>query len=218
MGIAKGDYIVLVDHDDLIHPDALYWIAKCISENPEANLIYTDEDKVCEETGTFISPHFKPAFNLELLLSYNYICHLSCFKKSIVDQVNGFRSGFEGSQDYDLILRVILNSNRNQIIHIPIPLYHWRIHAGSTASAPDSKSYTSLAGLRAIQDFLDDYYNEHSFLADCKASIIEAIDIEFREYFVQKKFQVWSLYPRKTNQKYYTAIESIFKSNYANFL
>lgn len=219
LSMAKGDYIVLVDHDDLIHPDALYWIAKCISEHPKANLIYTDEDKLCEETGMFISPHFKPAFNLDLLLSYNYICHLSCFRKSIVDQINGFRPGFEGSQDYDLILRVVSNSNRNQIIHIPIPLYHWRIHPESTANSPGAKDYTSLAGLRAIQDFLDDYYSEQTFRTDCRASIIEANRYRVQRILHPKNIpSVELIIPTKDRSDILnTAIESIFKSTYTNF-
>ena len=94
----------------ILHQDALYWLAKCIDKNPDVNLVYTDEDKFCEKTNRFIQPHFKPAFNINLLLSYNYICHLSAFRRSIVEKINGFRVGVEGSQDHDLLLRVIAES------------------------------------------------------------------------------------------------------------
>ena len=155
--MASGDFLVFVDHDDVLHSDALYWIAKCIDENPDVNLVYTDEDKLCSETNELKDPHFKPSFNLNLLLSYNYICHLSAYRRSLVNKINGFRIGHEGSQDYDLALRVIADSKREQIAHIPIPLYHWRVHSRSTASHAIAKDYTSESGLLALNDFLANY-------------------------------------------------------------
>ena len=154
LALADGEYIALVDHDDLLPDDSLFWIANEILRNPQANLIYTDEDKV-NEKGIRSSPHFKPAFNLDLLLSFNYISHLGVYRREIVQSVGGFRQGLEGSQDHDLALRVIFESSPNQIIHIPRVLYHWRIHSQSTASDPTSKDYTTEKGLLAIQNYLD---------------------------------------------------------------
>ena len=151
---AKGEFIALVDHDDLLPEDALFWVAKEILRNPQANLIYSDEDKINSE-GTRFSPHFKPAFNLDLLLSFNYISHLGIYRRELVNSIGGFREGLEGSQDYDLALRVILESTLDQVIHIPRVLYHWRVHSLSTASNPDSKDYTTEKGQRAIQDHLN---------------------------------------------------------------
>ena len=151
---AKGEFIALVDHDDLLPGDALYWVAKEILRNPQANLIYSDEDKI-NDKGTRFSPHFKPAFNLDLLLSFNYISHLGIYRRELINSIGGFREGLEGSQDHDLALRVILESTQDQIIHIPRVLYHWRVHANSTASNPESKDYTTKKGQRAIQNYLN---------------------------------------------------------------
>ena len=154
LALATGSFVALVDHDDVLNDDALYWVARELQRRPTANLIYSDEDKIDNE-GKRSSPHFKPAFNIDLLLAYNFISHLGVYRTELVRQIGGFRHGLEGSQDHDLALRVIQESSRDQIIHIPRVLYHWRMHAGSTAINPDSKDYTSERGLRAVQDFLD---------------------------------------------------------------
>ena len=172
--MARGDFLVLVDHDDVLHPDAFYWIAKCIDDHSDLNLIYTDEDKLCSETNKFIDPHFKPSFNLNLLLSYNYICHLTAYRRSLVNKIKGFRIGFEGSQDYDLALRVIAESKREQIAHIPIPLYHWRVHSKSTASDAATKDYTSESGLTALNDFLINYRLSHQSLKFPTVNLLRA--------------------------------------------
>ena len=151
---ARGEFIALVDHDDLLAKDALFWIAREILRNPQANLIYSDEDKINEE-GMRTSPHFKPAFNLDLLLSFNYISHLGAYRRETVNSIGGFRKGLEGSQDHDLALRVILESSPDQIVHIPRVLYHWRIHTESTASNSKSKDYTTEKGQQAIQNYLN---------------------------------------------------------------
>ena len=151
---AKGEFIALVDHDDLLPEDALFWVANEILRNPQANLIYSDEDKI-NEAGIRSSPHFKPAFNLDLLLSFNYISHLGIYQREVVNSIGGFREGLEGSQDHDLALRVILESTPDQIVHIPRVLYHWRVHSLSTASDPKSKDYTTKKGQKAIQHYLN---------------------------------------------------------------
>ena len=154
LSLATGDFVALLDHDDLLAPDALYWVARTIQTHPFANLIYSDEDKI-DEDGNRKEPHFKPSFNIDLLLGYNFISHLGVYRKALLDEIEGFRPGFEGSQDHDLALRVILESSPDQIVHIPRVLYHWRIHPESTASNPNSKDYTTERGLKAVQHYLD---------------------------------------------------------------
>lgn len=154
LAIAEGEWIVLLDHDDLLSQHALYEVVKCINENPNVEFIYSDEDKI-DENGERYDPHFKSDWNVDLLYGQNYISHLSAYKKEIVDKVGGFREGYEGSQDYDLILRYSREIDHSNIKHIPKILYHWRAIKGSTALNSDEKSYTSDAGLHALSDHLD---------------------------------------------------------------
>lgn len=151
--IASGEWIALFDHDDLFHPFALYWVLKAINQNPDAQLIYSDEDKI-DEDGVRHAPYFKPQWNYNLFLSQNCFSHLGLIKKDLAASIGGFRKGLEGSQDHDLILRAIEKINENQIIHIPKVLYHWRIHAESTAKSANSKPYAAIAGERAISEHL----------------------------------------------------------------
>ncbi|ACE85354.1 glycosyltransferase family 2 protein [Cellvibrio japonicus] len=151
--IASGDWIALFDHDDLLHPFALYWILQAINNNPDAQLIYSDEDKI-DEQGNRHSPYFKPDWNYDLFLSQNCFSHLGLIRRSLFEKIHGFRKGYEGSQDHDLILRAIELVEPTQIIHIPKVLYHWRVHADSTAKSTDSKPYAAIAGEKAIQDHL----------------------------------------------------------------
>lgn len=154
-GLAKatGEYIVLLDHDDLLHCDALTAMAEAIENNPQAKVFYSDEDKVTEK-GERVSPHFKPKWNRDLLYSMNYISHLGVYQRSLVESIGGFRIGFEGSQDYDLLLRCIAECSDDQIIHVPYVLYHWRAIQGSTALAESEKSYSAVAGLNALKEHL----------------------------------------------------------------
>lgn len=154
LSLASGEFVALVDHDDLLAEDALYWVARELQRRPCSNLIYSDEDKI-DETGRRSSPHFKPSFNIDLLLAYNFISHLGVYRTDVVRSAGGFRIGLEGSQDHDLALRVIQQSSIDQIVHIPRVLYHWRMHDASTAINPGSKDYTTERGLLAIQDFLN---------------------------------------------------------------
>lgn len=151
IAMAKGTYIALFDHDDLLEPDALYEIAKKIKQT-DADLAYTDEDKVSADGKEYFQPHFKPDFNLDLLRSNNYICHFLAVRREIAQKVGGVRDAFEGAQDYDFIFRCVENSR--VIAHIPKILYHWRTHRASTADNPASKMYAFEAGKRAIEEHL----------------------------------------------------------------
>ncbi|MBQ9444837.1 MAG: glycosyltransferase [Lachnospiraceae bacterium] len=149
---AKGDYIALLDQDDLIEPDALYRIA--LEANMGAALIYSDEDKYDGKKGRYSRPFRKPDFDIELLLSNNYVCHFLAVKRELALKVGGFRSEYDGAQDHDFILRCAEEISPDQISHIRRVLYHWRIHKGSTAGDPAEKTYAHSAGKRAIEDYL----------------------------------------------------------------
>jgi len=151
--IASGKWLVLLDHDDELAPDALFWIAEAINRHPDCQLIYSDEDKI-DESGVRSDPYFKPDWNPDLFLSQNMFSHLGAFRADLVRAVGGFRVGLEGSQDYDLALRCSEKIRSDQIVHIPRVLYHWRIHAGSTAHAMEAKPYAMVAGERALNEHL----------------------------------------------------------------
>jgi GT2 family glycosyltransferase len=148
IAMAKGDFIVLADHDDTLPEHALYEVAAAINAHPQADVIYSDEDKLDMDGGALFDPHFKPDFNPDLLTSVNYICHLFVVKRELLEQVGGFRHEFDGAQDYDFIFRC--TEQAQEIHHIPKVLYHWRCHQDSTASNPESKLYAFEAGARAI--------------------------------------------------------------------
>lgn len=154
LGIATGAWAALVDHDDLLSATALFWVAEAVNGNPEAHLIYSDEDKI-DESGTRSAPYFKCDWNQDLFYSHNLITHLGVYRMDVVREISGFRVGFEGAQDYDLALRFIERIDHKQIIHIPRVLYHWRLHAQSTAQTLDSKPYAMLAGQRALNEHLE---------------------------------------------------------------
>lgn len=153
LDIAKGDYIALMDNDDLLPEHALYWIARTIVENPNVAIIYSDEDKI-DIHGNRSAPYFKTDWNKYLFRSHNMISHLGVYRRELVEQVGRFRVGMEGSQDYDLALRCTEKVKNEQIIHIPRVLYHWRIHAGSTAMSPGEKPYAQIAGQSALNEHL----------------------------------------------------------------
>ena len=150
--LATGQYVGFLDHDDLLAPFALYSVAEVIREIPDCDLIYSDEDKIDKKGKSRFNPFFKPAFSPDFLRSCNYICHFLTIRKSLGDQLGWIRDGFEGAQDYDLILRCTEKSEK--IVHIPKILYHWRVLPGSTALTVDSKSYASDSGIKALSDHL----------------------------------------------------------------
>ncbi len=149
--LATGDYIALLDHDDYLEADCLYEIVKRINET-EADVLYTDEDKCSSERDKYYDPNFKPDFNKEYLFSCNYITHFFAVKKSIVDKVGMLDPEYDGSQDYDFILRCTQEARR--IEHIARVLYHWRCHLESTAMNPEAKMYCYEAGRKAIESAL----------------------------------------------------------------
>ncbi|USZ49660.1 glycosyltransferase [Halomonas sp. DN3] len=153
LSMAAGPYVALLDHDDLLAPCALSYVSEALNRSPRPVLVYSDEDKV-DQRGVRCEPHFKPCFNPDLLLSQNYMAHLSVFDTALVRQLGGFRKGLEGSQDHDLALRVCAHTEPDRIVHIPRILYHWRASPDSTAMTSNAKQYTSRAGLRAVADHL----------------------------------------------------------------
>lgn len=150
--MATGEFCLLLDHDDLLHPDAIDCLIRQLSVAPGAKIIYGDEDKVTEDNDRH-SPHFKPDWNLDLITSQNYVCHPLMIKKSVLDEIDGFRLGVEGSQDHDLILRASLVVKETSIRHVPLVLYHWRETENSTASNSGAKSYTTDAGILALENY-----------------------------------------------------------------
>lgn len=151
LSIANGDFIALIDQDDTISAHALYHVAVEINRHPNANIIYSDEDKI-DTFGNRFAPNFKPDWNPDLFYSMNYISHLGVYKTSLVRDIGGFRLGLEGAQDYDLALRCIAKIQNNSIRHIPRVLYHWRAHSDSTALSQNIKKYANDAGYIALQD------------------------------------------------------------------
>lgn len=149
--LAQGEFVALLDHDDLLTPDALYEVALLINRSPQVDMIYSDEDKV-DEKGQLKDPFFKPDWCPDSFLSRMYTCHLGVYRRSLVDEIGRFRSGLEGSQDYDLVLR--LTEKTAEIAHIPKILYHWRIHDRSTAQNLKNKSYAVEAAEKALEEAL----------------------------------------------------------------
>lgn len=148
LALATGEYIGLFDHDDMLTPDALYEIVKAINDY-DYDVLYTDEDKISEDSHDYKKPVFKPDYSPELLCANNYITHFFVAKKTIVDRLGGFRKEYDGSQDYDFIFRCVELAKK--VGHVSKVLYHWRMHGGSVAGDPTSKMYAYDAGKKAIQ-------------------------------------------------------------------
>ena len=214
LSIATGDYIALLDHDDILAPDALYEVVKWMNEHykDETDVIYTDEDKVSFDLKDYFEPHFKSDYNLDLIRSNNYICHLFVAGKSIVDQVGGFRKEYDGSQDYDFILRCIEQSKH--VEHVPKVLYHWRCHPGSTAANQESKMYCYEAGKRAIEDHLKRMGED-----DCQVVMTEHLGFYHVIYPIREQKKVSIIIPNKDQKEILErCIESIIqKTDYKNY-
>jgi len=153
--LATGEFVVLLDSDDELSAHALFWVAKEINDDPSVDLIYSDEDKI-DIGGKRYDPYFKSDWNSALVMSQNYFSHLGIYRRTLVERVGGFRAGYEGSQDHDLVLRCADCTSPASIRHIPRVLYHWRSVPGSTASAQAiaAKPYAWHAGVRSIEDHL----------------------------------------------------------------
>lgn len=230
LSMAIGEYIGLLDHDDLLAPNALYEVAKAIvfpedikqsgyhfgneklwlSEKGEPDVIYTDEDKVYEDGVTHYAPHFKPDFSLDLLRSNNYITHFTVVKKSLADQIGGFHAEFDGAQDYDFIMRCVEQANR--VVHIPKVLYHWRMHEQSTAANQQSKGYAFEAGAHVIEAHLSRCH------VDAKVEPIEHLGFYRVRYDLKETPLVSIIIPNKDeHQTLDLCLKSIEKSSYNNF-
>lgn len=151
LSIAKGDYIGLLDHDDMLATDALFEVAKTVNDE-NADVIYTNEDKITMSGEKHFQPNFKPDYNLDMLRSNNYICHFFIAKASLMKEIGGFRGEYNGAQDHDMIFRC--TERADNIVRIPKVLYHWRMHEQSTAENPESKRYAFDAGKKVIEDHL----------------------------------------------------------------
>jgi len=152
--LAAGDYVALLDHDDVIPPDALYWVVREINDHPDAALLYSDEDKL-DFDGERTMPYFKCDWNYDLFLAHNLVTHLGVYRADLVRAIGGFRVGFEGAQDYDLALRFVERIPPAGIRHIPRVLYHWRMLRGSTAVGAAEKDYAAERARRAVAQHLE---------------------------------------------------------------
>lgn len=150
--LATGDYIALLDHDDELAPNALFENAKLINQHPDADFIYSDEDKI-DTQGRRCDPFFKPDWSPEYFQSCMYTCHLGVYRSRLIREIGGFRAGFDGSQDYDLVLRVV--ERTQAIYHLPQILYHWRVIPASVTSGAEAKPWAYLAAKKALQEMID---------------------------------------------------------------
>lgn len=209
--MAKGEFMGLLDHDDLLAPNALYEIVQALQDHPQADALYTDEDKVTTEMDEHFQPHLKPDFNLDLLRSNNYICHFFVVRRSIVEKAGGFRKEFDGAQDYDFIFRC--TENAREVLHVPEILYHWRTHKASTADNPASKMYAFEAGKRAIEANLE--------RTETKGVVSHTQDLGFYrvKYPVQGKPLVSVIIPNKDEKETLQTCMEMLNSNtsYQNF-
>jgi lipopolysaccharide biosynthesis protein/GT2 family glycosyltransferase len=151
LSLATGEWIALLDHDDLLAEHALFWVVDAINKNSNSRMIYSDDDNI-DDQGRRSNPYFKCNWNPDLFYSHNLFGHLGIYYSKLVRDVGGFRIGMEGSQDYDLALRCLEKIDASQVHHIPRVLYHWRVHAESTAFSSDAKPYAMIAGQKAINE------------------------------------------------------------------
>jgi len=152
LALATGEFVALLDHDDELAPHALLFVAQAINQTPDAQVLYSDEDKL-NKNGERCDVHFKSDWNPDLFFSQNYVSHLGVYRHALLQSIGGFRPGLEGSQDQDLLLRCLPHISGQQIVHIPKVLYHWRTVEGSTALGANEKCYTTQAGVKALTDY-----------------------------------------------------------------
>ena len=208
--ISTGDFIALLDNDDVITRDALYEVAKALNEDKKIDFIYSDEDKLNSE-GRRCDPYFKSDWSPDTILSNNYICHLTTFSKKLLEEVvGGERSEFDGAQDYDLILR--LTEKAKKIHHIPKILYHWRIIPGSTSDTISAKPKAVDAGKRALEDALkrrkikgsvDSSNNDGTYIVNYEIdNPLISIIIPTRDYAETLETCLKSIYKKSTYKNY----------------
>jgi O-antigen biosynthesis protein len=158
--LATGDYVAMLDHDDILRPHALAEVAFALQARPDAELLYSDEDKIEEDGRRRFDPFFKPEWNPDLFLSQNYLNHLTVHRAENIRRAGGWRKEFDGSQDYDLNLRVVNAIDPARIVHIPKILYHWRLTAQSMAKDEGAKSYAVDNAIKALQSFVDGWHSK----------------------------------------------------------
>lgn len=208
--MAQGDYIALFDHDDWLHPSALYE-NMCVIDVEDADFIYSDENTFCKTPQDAYCPHYKPDFSPDTLRSYNYICHFSVFKRSLQNKVGLFRKEFDGSQDYDMILR--LTEKAKKIVHIPKIIYYWRAHEASVASSISAKAYCIDAAKKALREHLQRVGFEGEVFDTAIPSVYKI------KYRIIGKPLISIMIPNKDHiDDLSNCINSIFdKSTYSNF-
>jgi O-antigen biosynthesis protein len=207
--MTTGGFIGLLDHDDTLAPFAFFDIVAALNDQPDADFLYSDEDKL-DTHGGRVEPNFKPDWSPETLRSRNYICHLTVIKRDLFEKLGGFRAGFDGSQDYDLVLRA--SEQARQIVHVPRVLYHWRMHAASTAFAKSTKNYAYDAGKRAVA--------EHLTRLAIDASVHDGPILGTYQvvYHLRSQPLVSIVIPNKDQAALLSrCMESLAKSSYANY-
>ena len=209
LDLATGEFVALLDHDDELSEHALYFVAEELNAHPETDMIYSDEDMI-DECGRRYGPKFKPDWSRDLFYSLNLITHLSVYRTSVLRKIGGFRLGAEGSQDYDLALRVIEEIPENHIRHIPHILYYWRAIPGSVASGTDQKPYAHERAREAIR--------AHLARIGVKADVVEDFSMFHRViYHLPEKKPAVSLI-LTADESAPETIESILqRTNYAPF-
>ena len=207
LALATGEYIGLFDHDDMLTPDALYEIVKAINDY-DYDVLYTDEDKISENSHDYKKPVFKPDYSPELLCANNYITHFFVAKKSIVDRLEGFRKEYDGSQDYDFIFRCVELAKK--VGHVSKVLYHWRMHGGSVAGDPTSKMYAYDAGKKAIQS----HYERVGIQANVKH--MERLGLYHTEYKMIKQPLISVIIYGEDDEKKKRCSEWFKRKDYSN--
>lgn len=207
LALATGEYIGLFDHDDMLTPDALYEIVKAINDY-DYDVLYTDEDKISEDSHDYKKPVFKPDYSPELLCANNYITHFFVAKKSIVDRLEGFRKEYDGSQDYDFIFRCVELAKK--VGHVSKVLYHWRMHGGSVAGDPTSKMYAYDAGKKAIQS----HYERVGIQANVKH--MERLGLYHTEYKMIKQPLISVIVYGEDDEKKKRCSEWFKRKDYSN--
>ena len=209
IAMATGAFVAFLDHDDTLAPWALHTVVEAINRQPSAAFIFSDEDKL-DEKGQRVDPCFKPGWSPDVLRTHNYVCHLLVLSRELVTRLGGVREGFDGAQDYDLVLRA--SEQAREIVHIPRVLYHWRLHPQSTAANTDSKQYLIEAGRKALA--------EHLERGGCSATVHAAGKPGMYRVAYQLREQplVSAIIPnRDSPDMLHRVIESLEQSTYANF-